>query len=196
MENKIPFTSYDFWAYLSSGFLLLFVTDYVASTQFFERESWTVVQGIVAISAAYAIGQLVASASSITFERLLVGKLLGYPSNVLFGSARAWPWIKLLLPSYFHSLPYQVQRINLEKGAIAGINTHGEELFYVAHANAKANPAVMARLDNFLNLYGFCRNIAFVALLGSVMLYWSYWFNNGPVSNLYWSRMALSLIHI
>lgn len=30
--EKIPFTSYDFWAYLSAGFLLLFVADQVAGT--------------------------------------------------------------------------------------------------------------------------------------------------------------------
>ncbi len=148
MENKIPFTSYDFWAYLSSGFLLLFVTDYVVNTHLFERESWTIVQGFVAISAAYTVGQLVASASSITIERLLVGKLLGYPSNVLFGKARAWYWVRMLLPGYFQVLPDQVQRTNLDKAAITGINTHGEALFFAAHANARAIPAVTTKFVN------------------------------------------------
>ena len=65
MENKIPFTSYDFWAYLSAGFLLLFIADLVAGTGLLDRYSWTVVQGVVAVSAAYAVGQLVASLSSL-----------------------------------------------------------------------------------------------------------------------------------
>lgn len=85
MEQKFPFTSYDFWAYLSAGFLLLFVVDYVAGTALLARDSWTVVQGIVAVSSAYVIGQLVASMSAAVFERVLVGRLLGYPQMVLFG---------------------------------------------------------------------------------------------------------------
>jgi hypothetical protein len=36
-----------------------------------------VVQGVVA-PAAYAVGQLVASGSALVFERILVGRLLGY----------------------------------------------------------------------------------------------------------------------
>ncbi len=80
--EKIPFTSYDFWAYLSAGFLLLFVADEVASTGLFARDSWTVVQGVVALASAYAVGQLVASASSFVFEQLFVGKVIGFPRNV------------------------------------------------------------------------------------------------------------------
>src|SRR5450830_818811 len=64
MENKLPFTSYDFWAYLSAVFLLLFVVDHVAGTNLLMRETWTVVQSVVAFSCAYAVGHVVASMSS------------------------------------------------------------------------------------------------------------------------------------
>ncbi len=32
LDQKIPFTSYDFWAYLSAGFLLIFALDAAAGT--------------------------------------------------------------------------------------------------------------------------------------------------------------------
>jgi hypothetical protein len=37
-----------------------------------------------------------------------------------------------------------------------------------------ASPLVAACCDNFLNLYGFCRNTALVGLFDFVVLYWSY----------------------
>jgi hypothetical protein len=52
------------------------------------------VQGMVALSGAYAVSQLAASLSSMVFERYLIGKFLGYPREVLFGRARAWKWVR------------------------------------------------------------------------------------------------------
>ncbi len=192
MESKIPFTSYDFWAYLSSGFLLLFIADYVAGTDLLTRDSWTIVQGVVAVSAAYAVGQLVASGSALVFERVLVGRLLGYPRDILFGRSKAWAWVRALLPAYFNPLPADTRKAALKKGAADNVKGSGEALFWAAYAHARTTPLVMARLDNFLNLYGFCRNTAFVALVGSALLYGSYRWGKGPAVNLYWSWIALA----
>lgn len=45
-----------------------------------------------------------------------------------------------------------------------------DDLFWRAHVVAKREPAALARMDAFLKLYGFARNIAFVALVGAVGL--------------------------
>lgn len=193
MDHKIPFTSYDFWAYLSAGFLLLFVADYVFATALFAKPSWTLIQGTVAVSCAYAVGQLVASLSSVLFERVLVGQLLGYPRNVLFGQPRAWRPIRSLMRGYFHALPDQTREAALTKGRAAGVDGPGEALFWAAFAHARTTPAVMARLDNFINLYGFCRNTALVALIDSAMLYAAYRWGDRPIEYLYWSWAALAL---
>lgn len=191
MDQKIPFTSYDFWAYLSAGFLLLFAVDQAAGTSLLMRDSWTVVQGIIAVSLAYAIGHLVASVSSWLFERVLVGKLLGYPRNVLFGKPKAWNWIRRCIPAYFEPLPEATQKAVLEKGGKLGVSAPGDALFWPAFANARATPAVMARLNDFLNLYGFCRNAALVGFLDFAILYWSYLQPKGPPEHLLYSRIAL-----
>ena len=193
MDQKIPFTSYDFWAYLSAGFLLLFAADYVAGTALLSRDSWTVVQSVVAVSCAYAVGQVVASASASVFERGLVGTILGYPRNVLFGKPTAWRVVRLLLPGYFKGLPNQTTKLALDKAKLVGIDGPGEALFWAAFANARATPVVMGRLDNFLNLYGFCRNIALVSFLNGAMLYWSYRWGKGQDVNLYWSWGSAAL---
>lgn len=105
MDQKIPFTSFDFWAYLSAGFLFLFAADQVAGTNLIAREKCTVIQSVVAVSAAYSVGQLDSSVVSNALERLLVSKLFGYPREVLFGHPKAWKWIRPLLRGYFTCLP-------------------------------------------------------------------------------------------
>ena len=191
MDPRFPFTTYDFWAYLASGFLLLFVADYVFETELLTRDSWTVVQGVVAVSCAYVVGQLVASLSSVVFERGLVGRLLGPPRTVLFGQCKACAGARYLLPGFFIALPAETQKAALDKGTAVGVSSPGEALFWSAFAHARSTPAVMARLDSFLNQYGFCRNIAMVALLDAGLLAWSYLGADGPVLNGQLAILAL-----
>lgn len=191
MDQKIPFTTYDFWAYLSTGLLLLFVVDHVAGIALLNREDWNVVQVLVAFSAAYATGQLVASLSSWLFESVLVGKLLGYPKHTLFGQPKAWKWVQRCLRNYFRPLPVETQKAAIARGRLVGVSTPGEALFWPAFSNAQATPAVAARLDNFLNLYGFARNVALVAFINSAVLYWSYMRPGGAYEDLVFSRIAL-----
>lgn len=191
MDQKFPFTTYDFWAYLSAGFLLAAALDQAAGTRLLHREQWTIVQGAITVCGAYVLGQLVASLSSWLFERMFVGKLLGYPRQVLFGQARAWKIVQRLLPSYFEQLPAATQLAVMEKGQKVGIGSAGEALFWAAYANARATPVVMNRLENFLNQYGFCRNTALVAFIDAAVLYWAYMQPSGDPAHLIWSRVAL-----
>jgi hypothetical protein len=193
MEHKIPFNSYDFWAYLSAGFLFLFALDQVAATELLMRENWTIVQGVIAVSCAYTVGQIVESMSSWLFEKLLVGKVLGYPSAVLFGKTKASRWVHKLLPGYFEQLPGATQKAVRDKGKQVGVPFPGEALFWPAFANARTTPAIMNRLDIFLNLSGFCRNVALVAFIDAVLLYWSYLRTNGPHEHRLWACIALAV---
>lgn len=187
----IPFKDYDFWAYLSAGFLFLFALDHVLGTDIFMKEQWTAVQGAIAASAAYVVGHLAASISSILFERLLAARLLGPPREVLFGTAKAPKPIRVLMPGYFQALPPSTQDKALEKAKALGIDGPGEGLFWAAFDVAKNNTVSMGRLQGFLNQYGFCRNVALVALIDAAMLYGSYQWFDAPEANLWWARGAL-----
>jgi hypothetical protein len=191
--DKIPFTSYDFWAYLSAGFLLLFCVDHVAQTGIFAREQWTVVQGIVAVTAAYATGHVVAQASAFVLERVLVDRVLGAPRDTLFGRARLWKRLRWLLPRYFQPLPTHArtaihQKTGTEPGALPG-----EALFSIAFHHARDSQAVSARLAGFLNQYGFCRNTAFVSLVNGVVLFCAYRWWGRPEEDLYWSWLSFGM---
>jgi len=191
MDQKVPFTSYDFWAYLSAGFIVLAAIDYVAGTHLLYRDSWTVVQGTMAMVSAYTVGQMVASMASFLYEKVLVVKLLGAPRMVLFGRARAWKPVRWLIPSYFEALPEVTQKAILERAAPFGIKGPGEGLFWCAFAYARAMPAVMSRLSDFLNLYGFARNVSLAALIDATVLYWHYRWHNGTDTALHLSQGAL-----
>lgn len=187
----LPFKDYDFWAYLSSGFLFLFALDYILGTGFFAKEQWTVIQGVIAASAAYVVGHLAASVSSILFERVLVGWFLGPPRQVLFGDAKAPKLVRVLMPGYFQALPPNTRDKALEKGKALGITGPGESLFWPAYDVAKNNAVTMGRLQSFLNQYGFCRNVALVALIDAAMLAGSHWWFCAPEENLRWAVGAL-----
>jgi hypothetical protein len=191
MDQKLPFTTYDFWAYLSSGFLLLFTLDQVLATHVFARDSWTVVNGVLAFAMAYAVGQLVASASSLVFERGLVAKVLGYPRDLLLADHRLRSILRYLIPEYFKPLPEQVRQTILSKANAAGVGTDSASIYWAAYSVARSSSATALRLDNFLNLYGFSRNCALAGIASSCLFYWSYHQSAGPVQHLLWSRLSL-----
>jgi hypothetical protein len=192
--EKIPFTSYDFWGYLASGFLLLYVADYVYATSLLNRDEWTIVEGVVAMSSAYVVGQLVSSVSITLLERILVGKVLGYPSEVLFGRIQPAGFVRFCTGIYYKQLPPQTQKAALEKGRLVGVDEPGEALFWPAFEHARATPAVMSRLGDFLNQYGFARNIAVVCAINAALLFWSYG-KGGRALDLYlaWAAVFCSL---
>ena len=94
---------------------------------------------------------------------------------------------------YFRALPTETQAAALQRGKQEGVLGYGEGLFWAAYAKAKLSPAVMARLENFMNLYGFCRNIATVGLLSSIAFACSYAFFGHPISNLHLAGGCLLL---
>lgn len=188
--NNFPFKDYDFWAYLSSGFLFLFCVDHVTGTGLFAKEQWTVIQGAIVVSAAYVVGHLAASISSMLFERILVGRVLGPPRLVLFDAAKTPRLVRMLMPGYFQPLPENARNKALEKGSALGIQGPGEDLFWPAYDVAKNNPTTKERLQSFLNQYGFCRNVALVALADAAILAASHQWFCAPRENLAYAIAA------
>jgi hypothetical protein len=123
----------------------------------------------------------------------LVGKVLGFPRNVVFGLANAPAWLRACMPGYFKVLPDETKKRALEKAAAEGVTGPGEAMFWVAYGRARTDSVVMGRLDNFLNLYGFCRNTALVAFVDAGLLYWSYRWNGGPEEHLHWAWAATAV---
>jgi hypothetical protein len=192
VTRSFPFTNYDFFAYIASGFVFLFALDHVIATDWMLRPAWTIVEGLFATACAYAVGHLIAGFASAILERRLVRRWLGTPSLHLFGTGNPPYWAKRIYPVYFEAFPVETQARIREKATKEKVTEPGEAMFQLCFNTAKENKTASRRMADFLNLYGLCRNLSFTALLSAVMLiiaafYWRRW------SDLWWAAAAVFL---
>jgi len=169
--DKIPFNPYDFFGYLASGFVLAVGMDAVFGFPKILGREPGVIESIALLIAVYVGGQLVATPAKALLEDGLVEKILKRPSVNLFREQK--PRIRgLMFPGFYAPLPSETRKRILNKAKAVGINTTGEDLFlHVRFEPATLeNAKLMERLSSFLNLYGFNRNLSFVAMLVGVGL--------------------------
>ena len=68
--NRIPFSVYDFFGYLSTGFLIMVAVDFVSGSLRILGDNPTVALGIVWIVIAYISGQIIANPSAWLLKRM------------------------------------------------------------------------------------------------------------------------------
>ncbi len=165
--DRSPFSAYDLFGYLASGFLVILAVDFVA------RAGWLVSSpspSVVAMAfwtgVAYVVGQILATPSAWLLESVFVGRVLGKPESTLIGARRARA--ALLFPGYAKPLPAALRRRITERAA--DLAQDPEALFLHAAARARSDPSAASRLGTFLNLYGFCRNVTFALLVCAGLL--------------------------
>ncbi|MEQ8693896.1 MAG: hypothetical protein RIC85_01015 [Gammaproteobacteria bacterium] len=166
MDKLLRFSDYDVFAYLASGFTALAGWDLLFSSGYVIGAQWSASSGTLTIVAAYVIGQIIASPAAWIIERQFVRRVLGHPTAVLLRSEPLSGWRKwashFSLAEYYRPLETNVAD-RLRAFMMAKEISSSEGLFWQAFSVAKASPSATARMDAFLKLYGFCRNIAFVA---------------------------------
>ena len=97
MKNHFPFTDYDFYAYLTSGMLLLSVLDFAFNdAKLLTHANWNFVQIVAAIASAYVVGHIVASLAQLVIETFALSKLLSKPIVLQLGYERP-NWIERLI---------------------------------------------------------------------------------------------------
>ncbi len=170
---KIPFSTYDLFGYLASGFILIIATDYAADAHWLlHREKVPAPEAIFWTLLAYVLGHIVANVSSFCIEHLFVRKYLVSPEVTLFepNFKSRWRWI---FPIFYQAFPEGTR--NRIAAAAAQRNfqfTPNRAFFFHCHAIVKHDKSTLERLSSFLNLYGFCRNISMAALLTIPILIW------------------------
>ena len=184
MRQWFPFTDYDFYAYLASGSLLLAVVDFALNGAQLLTQNWTLVGIVVAFSAAYTTGHIVGLLSAAIFERLLVGGLFSDPLAIQVGLtpptlrdriARAFAGRDFKPMNAAHQEAVQ----NTVKTVLALQNPPTrEQVFRVGYNKARENPDTRQRIDEFRNLYGFSRNMSFVAAFAIGVFLWTNWFGD------------------
>jgi hypothetical protein len=163
--SSLPFSVYDFFGYLASGVVVLagLTAAFVGYGPF--QESPNLIVGLLIVIAAYILGQIVANIAGDLIERRLVRGRLGAPTDILVGN-QASPRLAKALPGYYTPLPRGVQA-QVEQRASDRV---GEALFFHCHAIMKSDPVVHGRLETFITLYGFCRNMVMALMLVALCL--------------------------
>jgi hypothetical protein len=187
--DKLPFSVYDFFAYLSSGAVIVAAGDYVFRFNLLNQREIAPVLAVELIVLAYVLGHVVAHFSSWIFEQVLVGRLLGRPAYILLGGVPRLRWLRWIFPNYFRSLPKTTQERVTFQARSRGCTSSGEALFLHAYATLTGcSEKAQARLDDFRNQYGFARNMSFAFLISAFAVVLSHRAN--PLIEERWAAYA------
>lgn len=204
MKSWFPFTDYDFYAYLTAGMIVLVSLDYgFNESEIILRKEWPFVHVVFIFAMAYLAGQIVAILASILLEHWIARKILRPPVAVImnlgkpvFGEHFIGRWI---VGRHYEPLTENIRSIilievakHLERG-VENIND-SEDVFQVAFPVARTVPDAATRMDNFLKMYGFSRNVALSGLLGvGALLYQAEASNE---DSLYWWALLVTTCSI
>jgi hypothetical protein len=176
MDKILRFSDYDVFGYLASGLALLVAWDLALGTNLVLGSQWSVADAALAIAGGYVVGHIVATFSSEFIEIRLVRGWLGAPSVVLLAEGpptsglRGW-LARTVLAEYFRPLGARMRALVHARALADGCEAaSGEALFAAAYGPATRDPATFARMEAFLKLYGFARNLAFVCLVATPVL--------------------------
>jgi hypothetical protein len=170
--DRISFSSYDFFGYLASGLFFLVGMELVFGFPTVLARNFTVVESALLLLAMYVTGQIVAIAAKAILEDLLVARILRRPNvNLLQSKKPLFP--SLIFPCYYQPLPDQARKRILDRAQRQGTAGAAEDLFLHVRYSPEIleNTSLLARLNNFLNQYGFHRNLSFSGLVvGAALL--------------------------
>ncbi len=187
--DKIPFSVYDFFAYLSSGAVVLTTVDYVWGLGVLERKEVGPLLAIALVILAYVTGHVVAHFSSFLFEHIIVKRILKRPLALLLGEKPRWIVLAWIFPNFHRAFPENTQNRIREQATARGCRAEGEGLFLHAYSVMTANERLQARLDDFRNQYGFARNMSFAFLVSAIAIAATHLYGAHPV-RLRWSLLA------
>lgn len=164
--SQVPFSVYDFFGYLASGAVVLAA----CAAAFFGYEPFeatpNLLVGFLLVILIYILGQVIANVAGDIIERRLVRGRLGTPTDLLLEFSAPNAFALRWFPGYCKALPPKVRAQVRERSG----GLQGDDLFFHCHAVMKSDATVQARLETFINLYGFCRNMAFALAVAAVAL--------------------------
>jgi hypothetical protein len=188
--DKIPFSVYDFFAYLSSGTILLATADYIIGFGLLQKDKVGPIFAVFLIVIAYVCGHIVAHFSSAVLEQVAIGRILKRPNELLLGERprRGFAWV---FRNYCRALPRAtVERIKKQLES-RGVAATGEAVFLHTYAVVTENTERQQRLDSFRNQYGFARNMCFAFGVSAIAIAVARLLGGHPVR---WRWAALSAV--
>lgn len=187
--DKIPFSAYDFFAYLSSGTIILATVDYTWGLGILGRKEVGAPLAITLVILTYVTGHVVAQFSSLLFEQTIVKRILQKPLALLMGGKPRWVVLAWIFPNFHRAFPLEAQQGIRKQASARNCSAEGDGLFLHAYSVVTADERLQARLDSFRNQYGFARNMCFAFLVSAVAIFVSSKYGAQPV-RLRWSLLA------
>lgn len=184
MKDWFPLVSYEFYAFLTTGMVALAAYDRVfMGSALAHEQHWTIVSGVFWTVVAYLAGQIIAMPSSALLEHVVARRIFRPPTEIVLGikpPRRRERWLAAISGAReYQPLPAANQTRILGKLAaglgVAPSAVEGEAAFQSAFPHARGVADTATRLDNFINQYGMCRNVAMAALLATAMLGYASW---------------------
>lgn len=179
MKDWFPLTSYEFYAYLTSGMVVLAAADRaLMGSTLASHTDWKVVVAVFWAAIAYLIGHIVAIPSSAIFEHLIAKRLLRDPSTVILG-LQPQRFRERCFGTAVGAREYEPLPADYRAGIITKLaralnvseqNIQADAAFQCAFSPARSIPDSASRMDTFLNQYGLCRNVSFASLIATVLL--------------------------
>jgi hypothetical protein len=167
---KLPFSAYDFFGYLAPGTLGLCAIAVSTGNLWALQKTQPASVILLATVAAYIFGHAIAHLSSDLLEQGFTRRVLGPSERLLLRIGPPSRFWRHLFPEYFAPLPVEVADRVREKAGVRGWGQDARAIFLEASTAVRRDPAIGARLDSFLNLYGFCRNCSMTLLLAAIAL--------------------------
>lgn len=165
--NRIPFSVYDFFAYLTSGSIVVAALDYLYGKQWLLEKDHTAIFSLFLIFWVYIAGHIVANFSAPIIEHFFVGHILLRPSETLMGKKR--PILPFIFRLYYTPLRKETRnRISVQSKSRI-FEGSGEALFAHIFGILKHDEVTLERLNSFRNQYGFSRNLAFAFFVIGVL---------------------------
>lgn len=189
--EKIPFSIYDFFAYLSSGAVVLLTADYVWGLGLLSKQDVGPVLGVALVIVAYITGHVVAHFSSAIFEQVVVNRLLKSPTTLLLGEAPRLKLLAKVFRNYHRPLAANIQSAVHCQAQERGCMAAGEGLFQHVYPLVSAIAAYQGRLDDFRNQYGFARNMSFALFTSAATISTAHLLGN---PGLRWRWAALTAV--
>lgn len=182
MKFWFPFTSYDFYAYLTTGLIVLACVDHTLLGSVLANEAeWNLINGTFWAAIAYLVGQIVAIPSSLILEQFFARYVLHSPTLIVLG-LEAPRWREMVVRWGLGAREYEPFPEKLQSSIMAKLSKEldcpveqieGEAAFQCAFPHARASADSATRLDNFINLYGMCRNVSTALIISAMLLVWS-----------------------
>lgn len=186
MSNfSVPFSFFDFFGYLSAGFVIL--VSYAYSFPPAQESATTYWLGapkgvhgliwfLIAVTAAYVLGHLVAASGGLVLQRGS-DRLVGRPAELLLRDRKEhldlWQRVLEAFSEYYTPLDPAVRAVISDRFAVDP-STEGWErtVFSLIEARTRADDKVFGFCDRCAALYAFCRNVAVALVVAAVILGW------------------------